>query len=160
MLAKLLIALVLTCALLVACSASTPAPTVTPSPTETLEPTAVSSPTETLISILPLNQPTGTPDKPGDNFNSPLLEWNGIPIIHGAITGTGDNNSYRFIINTSMDNVHTYYSAAMNSLGWKLASSDNQNGAFVYLYIQGTNTVKISISQQASFTVVVLSKGP
>ena len=160
MIRKYILLLMLAATLLVSCSASRPAPTETPIPTDTLEPTEISSPTETLIPILPAAQPTGVPSKPADNFNSPIESWNGIPIIHGAITGIGNTSSYRFIINEPLDNVRNYYSQAMNALSWKLASTDNQNGGLVFLYIKGTDTVKISISQQATFTVVVLSSGP
>ncbi len=143
------------------CASPTPAPTVTPLPTDTPVPTDTPLPTSTVPQLILPEAPTGTPDKSGQGgFDLPLTSWNGIPIMKGVITGSGDNNSYRFIINTAANRVSNYYSGVMQSLGWKLVPGSGQGAAVELVYVKGTDTVKISITQQASFTVVVLSKGP
>jgi hypothetical protein len=58
-----------------------------------------------------------------------------------------------------MTDVQSFYGGVMPTLGWKFVSSSNANGAMVYLYQQGQNYIRIAISQQAAFTVVVFSKG-
>ncbi len=148
-------------ALLSACAASTPVPTATPALTDTPAPTDTLVPSETLPAIDVIGQPTGTPatTKAG-YFDSPIPVWNGIPIMKGALSGSGDDTTYRFAINTSPDVVAAYYAGELPGLGWKTVSTGNVNGTITLVYEKGQMTVKMSIGKQASFTVIVLTKNP
>jgi hypothetical protein len=150
---KFIILSFLLCVGLAACAPAGPAPTPAASHTQTTT-LAVITDTPTLPPV-----PTATIVTPGNGFNVPLEEWNGIPVIKGASMGNGDRNNYRYQIAKAMPDVQSFYGGVMPTLGWKFVSSSSRGGAMVYLYQQGQNYIKIAISQQAAFTVVVFSKG-
>ena len=146
----------LVCGGMVACAPARPTPTPPPVATQTAPLAMVASPTDT-PTLPPV--PTATIVTPGNGFNVPLESWNGIPVMKGASMGNGDRNNYRYQISKVMTEVQTFYGGVMPSIGWKFVSSSSQDGTMVYLYQQGQNYVRIAISQQAAFTVVVFSKG-
>jgi hypothetical protein len=87
-------------------------PTNTPLPTNTVTPTNTPLPTKTPIPPTL----TATPDLPQ---GTPVSEWQGIPIMPGAIAGDGDEGFYRFITKASQDEVRDYYIKTMPKYWWK-----------------------------------------
>ncbi len=143
-----------------ACATGTPAPTPTPPSTATTGSTPLPTLTGTAIQAPQTPLPTGTILIYGSgNSEAPLTVWNGIPIASGAVMGTGNNTTYRYITSASLQQVQAFYGTSMVDLGWSLFSASNTGGNFTYVYIKGDVKLTITITPQGSFTVVVLTKG-
>ena len=130
--------------LISACSVLAPAPTTTPTQTAALIsmdtpapiPTATSQPlleTQSPISAL---LPSGNPEK----------EWNGIPIMPGAINGNGDNEGYRFTINATAEEVQAYYEKELGKLGWGLMAAGSGATDSVMLIFNNEASLVMSVS--------------
>ena len=92
-------------------------------------------PTEATSSFqLPL--PSGTPDS----------EWNGIPIMPEASAGEGDNASYYFIVQATVDEVQNYYEEKMAKSGWSLLGvGTGENGALLIIFQKDAETATVSV---------------
>jgi hypothetical protein len=114
-----------------------PTPTPTSIPIPTLTPTDTPSPTSTPTNTpFPTKTPvpptlTATPDLPQ---GTPVSEWQGIPIMPGAISGDGDEFFYEFITNASQDEVRDYYIKTMPEYGWKYEQT-MPDGPGKYIFI-------------------------
>lgn len=153
--------IVLSSILLTACSSTSAQPTATAaetlSPTETIAatatitltppPTATSAPTATHTPdpILDL-VPHGTPD----------TEWNGIPIMAGALAGSGDLSSYRFTIKATDAEIQAFYQKELKAAGWiMLAAGSNKKGTNLLIFTKGDKTLTVSIIEfEGSFIVM------
>ena len=49
-----------------------------------------------------------------------LPDWNGIPIMPGAVTDLEDTGGYQFTINASATDITNYYKQEMANRGWEL----------------------------------------
>jgi hypothetical protein len=136
-----------------ACAAPAHSATPVPPPTATLVPTATPMPTPSVV-------PTVATLLYGNKYTDTAIPvWNNIPIMSGAIRGTGDNTTYRFATNAAPDKIQAYYKYAMGSLGWTLTSTSDQVGTIVMIFNHGKDNITISVTSQAAFNLVVLTKG-
>jgi hypothetical protein len=120
---------------LVACSSvvqPTPVATAIPTMAVTVRPT---------LSPLP---PTETREV------QPVLEWNRIPIMPGAIAGEGDEEGYVFTIKATPQQVQEYYQLELGNRGWQLFSQDTSGSSLMLVFMD---------SASAALTVNILSKG-
>ena len=152
----LILAMVLT-----ACNTSVPQPTETSIPTftETSVPTSTSTPKQTLTPTETSIPPTETP--PPFVFptpsGKPLTEWNGIPVMSGAIAGEATNYGYAFIVNASLEEAQGYYEEEMVKLGWNMmASSQDSMGTTGLLFQKESETASVNITPQPGGLVYVL----
>lgn len=114
----------------------------TPIPFEDVE-TPVSVPTDVVASLVPHGQP--------------LSEWNGIPIMPGAIEGEGDASAYRFTTAASWVEIQAFYANQLSQLGWELlGSAEGENGAVMLIFEGGEKTVSISIVPNGENSIVVI----
>lgn len=146
--------------LLVGCSALAPKPTATPTLTFTPPPTETRTPTNTSE---PTNTPKPTPTK--DVIASllpvgePAEEWNGIPIMPGAIAGEGDDAGYRFTIKANSDDIQEYYERELSKLGWQfLAAGQGENGTLILIFTGSEGTLSVSLLPHEDEFIVVLVK--
>lgn len=125
---------------------STTAPSVTPEPTQTQTPLP---PTPTLDAIAAL-VPSGVPD----------AEWNGIPIMPGAIAGQGDSGGYTFTTKATPDEVVSYYELKMGGLGWTaLATGGSGLGQnMMIIFNKETAVISMSLIPTEDFLIVVFVK--
>jgi len=142
---------------LVSCSAFAPVPTQTPASTATSLPTATSTlqPTPTLTAVPVTAMP--------DSFVFPMPEgkpaedWQGIPVMPGALAGQSDANSYAFTIQATPDEIQQFYLAALEKLGWTmLAASDGESDSVLLVFMKDANTLSVSIFSQADGVMYVL----
>ena len=152
MLKTISLLIVLASILLVACSAiapiptATPVPSATPLPTDTPAPTAIPASTVTATAIA--LTPTPTQGTVADLVpkGNPAKEWNGIPIMPGALAGDGDAGSYRFTIKSSMDEIQSYYQKQLQVAGWtSLALGSGENGTSLLIFTKDAKTLSVSI---------------
>lgn len=139
----LLLALILT-----ACS-SFAQPTPTPTPTGTF--TAVPTRTAT-------RTPTHTPSSPTET-PATASEWNGIPIMPGAVAGDGDEESYVFTIQTTPQEVQEYYELELGKLGWQLSAQEDDDVSLLLIFINDVPaTLTVSIIARGDEALVLLVK--
>jgi len=134
-----------------AASEPTPTATFTPSPTETPLPTATKTlppptPTEDFLAAL---APVG----------DPASEWNGIPVMPGAIAGEGDDDGYTFTIQSTAEEIQAFYERELAKQGITLlAVGDGQNGSILLIFMKDLETVSVSIFPYEDLFIVLLVK--
>lgn len=157
---------------LTACAGIAPQPTQTPLPTAsaTSLPTATVTPTATATqtpepSSTPTPKPTSTRLPPTETADvalpapqgTPATDWNGIPIMPGALAGEGNSSSYSFIIKASNEQVSQYYTAEMAKLGWQLFATGDKGGqTMMIIFLKGVTTATIALIPQDGGTVYVM----
>lgn len=86
-------------------------------------------------------------------------EWNGIPLMPGAIVGEGDDESYIFTIGATSRQVQEYYELELAKLGWQpVAQEDNDSSIMLMFVKDDTATLTISILSKDDQTLVLLVK--
>lgn len=162
-----------------ACSTFTPAPTETPVPTATSLPSATLTPSPTNTSTptntpVPSNTPTPTftpsPTKtrlpptqtPSVSelplpVGTPAASWKGIPVMPGALAGEGDSTGYSFTIQAAAEEIQKFYTRELANLGWNLlANGTGTKNAVLMIFLQGTDTLSVSIFPQPTGVMLVL----
>jgi len=97
-------------------------------------------------------QITGTPDvvSPLLPEGQPASEWNGIPIMPGAIAGEGDEEGYVFTARVTPQQVRDYYQLALGKLGWQPMATGEGEPPLMLIFADGAST---------TLTISILSKG-
>lgn len=137
--------------LLVSCSVAAPAVTVTPTPTGTSTPTLTPTP----------KPPAETPDVFAGLVptGQPLPAWNGIPVMPGALSGDGDEASYRFTIAAAPVEVQVFYDRVLAGLGWSpFTAGQSENGALFLIYTQDQAMMTVSVIPGEGLLLVMLVK--
>ena len=96
--------------------------------------------------------PTQTPDAVASLIpeGQPAPEWNEIPIMPGAVTGEGDEESYVFTIKATPQQVQEYYQDELGKLGWQPFATSNRGSSLMLMF---TNDAS------AALTISILTKG-
>ncbi len=149
---------------LLACKALIPDPTQTPAPLPTEPPASTSTPEPTLAVAETLPAETLAPpteDSSESNLpipsGKPVADWKGIPVMPSATAGGGDNQSYAFLVNASVDQVQNYYQEEMGKLGWSLLTSgQGSTQAMIVMFMKGSETVSIMIIPQSGGPTYVM----
>jgi hypothetical protein len=89
---------------------------------------------------------------------TPLAEWEGIPIMPGAISGepAGDD-VYQFTIQATIDEVTGYYETELADLGYQLDATEDQGGYTALYFSNDTTTIVIFIAPIGGLTGVVIT---
>jgi hypothetical protein len=94
--------------------------------------------------VTPLSASTPTLD--GES----ATDWDGIPIMPGAITGEGDEEGYVFTVRASSQQVQDYYQLELAARGWQSLSEENEGSARVLVFVDNASTL---------LTVRILTRG-
>jgi len=148
---------------LTACSALAPQPTATPTATSTPVPTETPTATFTLeptatLTLTPI-PPTATKGVPflAPPSGTPAAKWEDIPIMAGALAGSGDSSGYTFTIKSTVEAVQKYYEAQLPKLGWNLfASGQGTTSAILLFFMKGTDMLTLSAIPQADGIIYVM----
>ena len=135
---RLIFSLLVFSILISGCSSesSTPAPA----------PTLLSTETAQIIARL---VPTG----------QPITEWNGIPVMAGALAGEEKDGIYRFLMSASRDEIQTFYQHELSQRGWELSGTkEGDAGALLLIFSAQEDTVSISILPDQNRFLVMLIK--
>jgi len=130
---------------LAACNFPRRSPAATPilAPTNTLMPTTQTP--NVVSSLVPESQLAS--------------EWDGIPIMPGALTGDGDEESYVFTIEATPLQVQEYYQRELTKLGWQPAGTDNQASSLMLTFTNNASaTLTIGIIAKGDQVLVLLMK--
>lgn len=132
----------------VACSSfAQPSPTAIPTFSLSALPsvTATFAPTKT---ALPL---TGTSEA--------ASEWQGIPIMPGAMTGEGDEEGYVFTIQATPQEVQEYYQLELEKLGWQALATDDDDSSLTLIFTnEAAATLTVSVIAKGEEALVLLAK--
>jgi len=128
-----------------------PGPTTIPTLTPTVFPTL--APTNTFLS------PTETPADVSALLpeGQPASEWNGIPIMPGAVTGEGDAESYVFTIKATSQQVQEYYQLELGKLGWQPLGTGDGDLSLMFTN-NASATLTINIIVKGDNVLVLLVK--
>lgn len=144
---------------LIGCS-SYPEPTATltiPPPSFTARPSSTSTFTSTMTARAPSETSQAVPSPTLEG--QPAVDWNGIPIMQGAITGEGDEEGYVFTIRASSQQVQDYYQLELARLGWQSLSQRNEGSTRVLVFIyDGSTMLTVSILAKGEEALVLLTK--
>jgi hypothetical protein len=114
--------------------------------TDTAAPTLSLTETAKLVSDL---VPTG----------QPLNEWNGIPIMTGALAGDEKDEMYRFTILASREEIQSFYERQLSQRGWELTATKPGNaGAILMIFSTDQDTVSIYILPNRDTLLVMIIK--
>jgi hypothetical protein len=80
----------------------------------------------------------------------PASNWNGIPIMPGAIAGEGDEEGYVFTIKATPIQVKEYYQLELGKLGWQPFAQEDGDLSMTLIFMDGAS---------ATLTVSILSGG-
>lgn len=154
--------------IILSCSAATtPSPTITPkNPPTTIPPTYTSTPSFTATPE-PTYTPTEEPPTPTEvGFILPLPEgdpvsnWNGVPIMPGAIKGEeSESDAYIFTIQSGIDDIQAFYIKELPKSGWDLLAvgeGDTNNVIMIFMGEKGTFTVSILIVDESDSLLYVM----
>jgi len=124
-------------------------------PFETLQALPSAIPQETLEAL-----PSAIPDfeNLADPAGAPLTEWNGIPIMSSATSGTESTGIYSFKADATVTDAFDYYKAEMEALGWNefFAMPDTGSGALL-TYDKEDRLVTITITADGDGVLVFLT---
>lgn len=132
----------------------------TPTSVPTLAPTAIPVFAATVASTQSPLRPTETPDLVAelDPKGQPAKEWNGIPIMPGAIAGEGDAEGYVFTIKATPQQIQEYYQLELSKLGWQpFAQADVESSVFIFTN-ESSETLAVNIVTKGEEALVLLVK--
>lgn len=156
------LALLLALSLFVAsCSTFAPAPTATPTSTATLIPTDTPVPTATSTST-PTPKPTLTATldvvKSLLPSGTPVSEWNGVPIMPGAIAGEVGAEGYTFSIQADTETIQEFYERELARRGFALfvTGKGAEKNIKLLMFMKGSEIITISIMPMDDLMVVLI----
>ena len=133
---------------------------LTPSgtPTFTALPTGTAIATQTpTVTHLPQSETPGV-DSELLSDDQPANEWNGIPIMPGALAGEGDEEGYVFTIRATPQTVQDYYQLELGKLGWQLASQEQADSSMLLIFISTTSerlTIHVIAKDEEALVLLV-----
>ena len=92
------------------------------------------------------------PDEAESDFLLPMpsgqagAAWHDLPVMPQAIAGEGDNESYYFTVEASVDEVLDFYEIEMGKLDWSLlGTGEGETGALLMIFQKDDEVASISI---------------
>ncbi len=96
--------------------------------------------------------PAGTSGPAGQ----PLANWEGIPIMPGAVSAENDAKGYTYSIKASLDDVKNFYVQQLGSQGWQpLGSGQASANSLIMIFSNGSDTVTVSVIPQSEGALYV-----
>ena len=82
---------------------------------------------------------------PGAPEGTPAADWQGIPIMPGAISGGEAADGYEFSTQATIEEITQFYEAALAELGYSLTTSGEQAGVTFLLFEKGSSQAIVGI---------------
>ncbi|MEX1071881.1 MAG: hypothetical protein WEC37_04570 [Anaerolineales bacterium] len=102
---------------------------------------------------------TATPT-PGVPEGTPSADWQGVPIMPGAISGGEEEGGYRFSTQATIEEITQFYEAAITELGYSLTTSGEQSGITFLFFEQGSSQAIVAIFPAGELNFVQISVTP
>jgi len=106
------------------------------------------------IGIIAQGVPTEEP------LGEPAAEWQGIPIMPGAISGGETNDGYEFTTQATIEEIAQFYEAAIPELGYSLTASGEEAGVIFLLVEMGSAQAIVGILPGGEINRVQISSAP
>ncbi len=91
---------------------------------------------------------------------TPSAEWEGFPIMPGAISGEAVGNSYQFTTQADIDSIVAFYQTELSNLGYEYELTVNESAGFTALYFVGNNiTGAIVVTTVGGVNAVLITIG-
>jgi hypothetical protein len=103
------------------------------------------------IGIIAQGVPTAEP------LGEPAADWQGIPIMPGAISGGEVTDGYEFTTQDTVDEITQFYEAALDELGYSLTTSGSEAGISFLLFQKGSTQAIIGIFPTGDISRVQIS---
>jgi len=88
----------------------------------------------------------------------PLDEWEGIPIMPGAISGEIANDGYQFITQAALDEITSFYKTELSNLGFELELTVDENAGYAILaFHKGATTGVVAIAPLGGLNAVLIT---
>lgn len=85
-------------------------------------------------------------------------EWNGIPIMPGAISGEATTDAYQFTTQADVDEIISFYQTALSNLGFEVALTADENAGYTLLTFQnGSMTGMVVIASIGELNGVAIT---
>ncbi|HUF00716.1 MAG TPA: hypothetical protein VMN99_15785 [Anaerolineales bacterium] len=134
-----------------------------------VQPIATATPTFTLTSTrIPAITPTNTPLPPTETpaavstlvpEGQPASEWNGIPIMPGAIAGEGDEEGYVFTVKATPQQIQEYYELELGKLGWQPFATGGGDLSLMLIFMNNASeTLTVNVITKGAEALVLLVK--
>jgi hypothetical protein len=89
---------------------------------------------------------------------TPLAEWEGIPIMPGAISGEATNDGYRFTTQADLDTIMDFYESELSNLGFEFELSVDENAGYAILtFHKGDTTGIVAVAPLGGLNGVVIA---
>lgn len=120
-------------------------PIPSPIPTETVVPSRM--PTKTATTGPTQTSPTATAFVLATPSGKPVSDWEGIPIMPGAVAGEAKPGGYTFTIRAAPVEILGFYDEAMREQGWiVLATGEGASGPVMQIYTRDSATASVLIT--------------
>jgi hypothetical protein len=106
------------------------------------------------IGIIAQGVPTAEP------LGEPAADWQGIPIMPGAISGGEVTDGYEFTSQATVDEITQFYEAAIAELGFSLTTSGSEAGVTFLLFQKGSSQAIVGIFPAGDINRVQISVTP
>jgi len=95
--------------------------------------------------------------------SAPLTQWNGIPIMPGALAGDGGETSYYFTTKSTVGDIHAFYDRELSKIGYASLAVGNGKDNTLVLFYQGSAqasavALNISLFTKGELVLVMLVK--
>lgn len=89
--------------------------------------------------------------------STPARDWEGIPIMPGALAGGGDDLGYTFTIKATPEEVADFYASRLPALGWQhFADGAGGTDKQLMVFMQGQETLTVSFFPHNDVLLVLL----
>jgi hypothetical protein len=105
------------------------------------------------IGIIDVHAPTADPAPAG----TPVAEWQGIPIMPGAMNGREADDGYQFSTNATIDEITRFYETALTKPGYSLTTTGEESGVALLLFERDSTTAVVGILPSAELNLVHVS---
>jgi hypothetical protein len=86
----------------------------------------------------------------------PSAEWEGIPVMPGAVAAENDAKGYTYSVKASVDDVKNFYVQQLGQQGWQLLGGGQATtNSLIMIFTKGSDTVTVSAIPQSDGTLYV-----
>lgn len=89
--------------------------------------------------------------------STPARSWEGLPIMPGALTGSGDEAGYAFTVRATGEDVRDFYLEHLPDFGWQhFGSGAGDPNPALMIFMKGSETLTVSYFPRDDGLLVLL----
>jgi hypothetical protein len=102
----------------------------------------------------------GAPTPQSVPEGTPAADWQGVPIMPGAVNGGEAEGGYRFSTQAMIEEITQFYDAALADLGYSLTTSGEEGGITFLLFGKGSSQAIVGIFPSGDSNLVQITVTP